>query len=68
MLTSQGGASMATLHSWLNTARQNLTVFVHILAQRLYFTHIHIPFILSLFNYIKNNGEFKCFELIWFLY
>ncbi len=51
-----------------HTARQNLSFFVHILAQRFYFANIYIPFILSLFNYIQNNGELRCFELIWFLY
>ncbi len=51
MLTSQGGASMATLSQLIeHTARQNLTVFFHVLPQRFYFTHIYIPFILSLFN------------------
>ncbi len=63
MLTSQGGASMATLHSWLNTQPDTIAeFFVHVSAQRFYFTHIYIPFILSLFNYIQNNGELKCFE------
>ncbi len=47
-----------------HTARQNLTGFYSLLAQRFYFTHIYIPFILSLFNYIQNNGELTCFELI----
>ncbi len=32
MLTSKGGANMATLHSSLNTSKQSLTVFVHVLA------------------------------------
>ncbi len=52
---------MATLHSWLNTQPDKIS-------QRFYFTHIYIPFILSLFNYIQDNGELRCFELIWFLY
>ncbi len=55
MLTSQGGVNMTT---------QNLKVFFHVLAQRYHFIHIYIPFILSLFNDILNNGELRCFELI----
>ncbi len=64
MLTSQGGASMATLHCRLNTQPDKISQsFANVLAERFYVTHIYIPFILSLFNYIH-----RCFELIWFLY
>ncbi len=54
-----------TSHLGEHTARQNLTVFfVHVLAQRFYFTHIYIMFLLGVLNYIQTNGERKCFELI----
>ncbi len=68
MLTSWGGANMATIHSWLNTQPDKVSqFFIHVLSQRFHFTHIYIPFILSLFNCIQNN-ELWCIELIWFLY
>ncbi len=60
---------MATFHSWLNTQPDKISqIFVHVLAHRFYFTPIYIPFILSLFNYIQNDDELRCFELIWFIY
>ncbi len=68
MLTSQGGASMATLHSWLNTDRQNLTgFFSRFSSEILFYTYLHTIYI-KFIKYIQNNGELRCFELIWFLY
>ncbi len=46
-----------------NVSKISQFVF-RVLAQRFYFTHIYIPYILSLFNYIQSNGELRCFELI----
>ncbi len=69
MLTFQGGVTMKTLHNWLNTQPDNVSyLFVYILAHKYYFTHICIPFTLSLLNCIQHNDELWCFELTWFLY
>ncbi len=66
MLTSKDGANIVILHRWLNTQPDNVSqIFVHVLAKRFHFTHICIPFILRLFNYIENNDEFCCFN--WFV-
>ncbi len=63
----QIGANMVTLHSWLNTQLNKVSqFFIHILAHKFHFTHIYIPFILSLFNYIQTNDDVWCFGLIWF--
>ncbi len=52
-----------TSQSITHTACQYLIDFVHVSLQRFY-----IPFILRLFNYIQNNDELMCFELIWFFW
>ncbi len=55
MLTSEGGANMGTLYSWLNTQPDKVSqFFVDVLA--------YIPFVLSLFNYIENNDALWCFD------
>ncbi len=44
------------LYSWLNKKPDKISkCFVLILAQRYNFKHMHIPFILKLFNYIDNT-------------
>ncbi len=53
MLVFHCVANIAVLHSWLSTQADKVAQrFVHVLAQRFYFTLIYIPFILKLFNYI----------------
>ncbi len=64
MLTFQAGANIVRLCSWLNTHPDEVSQFlVHVLAQIFHFTHISIPFILRLFNYIQNNfGALNWFD------
>ncbi len=56
ILVFQGIENMAGLHSWLNTEADEVSKpFVHVLAQRFYFTHMYIPlqtYIKLIYNYI----------------
>ncbi len=60
-----GRASQLTKHTQADKVSHPL---VHVLATKFHFTHIYIPFILNLFNYIENNNELWCFKMIWFTF